>query len=128
MARLNFIHFADEAFTSAETGKLNIIGVFDQINAPVFPARHGKFCVVINIEASPGKHSLEFDFTHAGKKLMGMKGEAVSQTPHLQFINSVADFTFPEPGIYSVEVRVDGELVGKKSVELKKTGSGELRN
>jgi len=46
--QINFIHICNYAFLSQD-GKLNVIGIFKQINARKFPYIHPKISVVTNI-------------------------------------------------------------------------------
>ena len=112
---------ADAANTSRD-GKLNLLGIFDAIQAPTFPTTHPSMTLVLRLEASAADgdraHDLDVRFIDAdGARLFkidarvvvppGMEPGQPHQFTHPIQINGLA---LKRPGQYAFEVRVDGVL------------------
>jgi hypothetical protein len=116
---------ADAANVSQE-GKLNILGVFDTIWAREFPFRHAAMVFVLRVRADftdQGAHELEIRLMDAdGAQLFkaegplkvpgGPPGRPIK--PHV--IMGLSGISFPGPGDYSFEVKIDERHL--KSVPL----------
>ncbi len=131
---IDFVLLADAA-TVDGSGKLNILGVLDRIQAQEFPARHGRIAMVLRFSADPddaGKHEVEIrlrdpedqevlkvggqiQFTPrrgAGAVESGAEGIKVPQVLNLDGIQ------FAGPGRYRFEVSVDGEVLASAPLRL----------
>ncbi len=112
---------ADAANTSRD-GKLNLLGIFDAIQAPKFPTTHPSMTLVLRLEASAADgnraHDLDVRFIDAdGARLFkidarvvvppGMEPGQPHQFTHPIQINGLA---LKRPGQYAFEVRMDGVL------------------
>ena len=112
---------ADAANTSRD-GKLNLLGIFDAIQAPKFPSTHPSMMLVLRLEASAADgdraHDLDVRFIDAdGARLFkiearvvvppGMEPGQPHQFTHPIQINGLA---LKRPGQYAFEVRMDGVL------------------
>ena len=123
---------ADYANVTAE-GKLNIMGVFQNINAPTFPWIHGQMFLVLTLEASLAeagttkKMTLKL-MTEDGPELFAinqemqlpkanadprMKGAPITTNHILAF----QGLRFEKPGTYQFAVLIGGET--KKTVSLR---------
>jgi hypothetical protein len=113
---------ADYANISRE-GKLNIMGIFEQIHAQQFPATHPQMHLVIRLEATPfeaGQHTLALSFidddanevfairgglvipeSHAGQNIMA---------PSIFGLNAI---TFPKAGMYEFVIVADEQELGR---------------
>jgi Family of unknown function (DUF6941) len=125
--RVTFAVLADAANTTRE-GKLNIMGIFDSIQAKEIPVIHPQMQLVIRFEADSAEsgkaqnvevHLMDED----GKKLFvlrgdftmgpGRPGEAIGSN-HILTINMLK---FERPGDYEFKILINGAL--KKEVPLK---------
>ena len=122
--KLLYVLLADHAFLSIDK-KVNIIGIFETINAAKFPITHPKFVVIGSIV--PSKSNFKMSITLSddkGKSLMNNVNEkeinlppqALSKT--FNFIIEIINPSFPKPGEYKVGINVDGEKIGEKSLKL----------
>ncbi len=111
-----------DAATVDVSGKVNILGVMDRIQAQEFPARHGRIAMVLRFSAEPGEtgaHEVQI-------RLRGPKGEQVlevggriqlagdgaaapEEAVKVPQVLNLDGIQFPEPGSYRFEVLVDGE-------------------
>ena len=110
-----------DAATVDSGGKLNILGIFDRINASSFPARHGWVALVVRFTAGvheAGEHEVEIVLRDPqGEKVVGLDGKihfgpgprytgGEIRVPHVLNLDGLV---FKEPGRYSFDLRVDGE-------------------
>lgn len=119
MPKLNFIHICENAFVTEGTKSLNLIGMFDGINSPGFPAVHPKFSIVANVDADTvGKHTttllIKKDNKEISKFIMPFDG-----IRH-QIIQNLINYPFPEEGTYRIDLFIDGVEVGGTIINLRK--------
>jgi hypothetical protein len=100
--------------------KLHLLGAFDTIYAPQLPAVHLQCSVALRVTLLPGdegtrKFSLHF-INADGRPIMPPIEMPVNVTlpddAHFltrNFIANIQQLRFDEAGLYSVDVRVDGE-------------------
>jgi hypothetical protein len=113
-AKLNFAHICEMAFLSQE-GKLNIIGIFEQVNVRTFPTRQPKMTLVMNLLLQKGKYPLKIRMVKevSNKEVAKIHGEInCKKTGKTGFINEFRDIQFHEPGQYSVEIWIADEPTG----------------
>lgn len=127
--KLNFIHLCDHAFQS-EGGKLNIIGVFKNINVKKFPGGVPKFNLVGSLEVTT---DISGEFT-LRVVLLGPNGNQIDiKVPQLKGIlpkqkggssfdlNFNLEFgglQFNEPGKYNFIVYFNEKDVGNISFDV----------
>jgi hypothetical protein len=105
-----------------DNGKLNLLGAFDTIYAPQMPAFHPQCAVALRItfqSGDEGTHKLALNIINAD-------GRSILQVPEMpvpvaladdalfltrNFIVNIQQLKFDEPGLYSVDVRMDNETV-----------------
>jgi hypothetical protein len=119
---------ADYANVSRE-GKLNIMGIFDQIYADAVPALHPQMQLIITIVADRSEaskeHSIIIELIDADNiaKLARIEGTVKFEKPpsgeeirinHILQLNNVA---FNKYGEYSFKIQINGEV--KKSLPIK---------
>jgi len=103
-----------------DNGKLNILGCFDTIYAPQMPAVHPQCSVAMRVtfqSGDEGERKLGLNFINAdGRPIMQAIDLPVSvalpDEAHFltrNFIVNIQQLKFNEPGLYRVDVRLDGE-------------------
>lgn len=103
-----------------DNGKLNLLGAFDTIYAPQMPAVHPQCAVALRVTFAPGDEGtrkLALNFINAdGRAIMqGIELPVPVTLPddaHFltrNFIINIQQLKFEEPGLYSVDVRLDDE-------------------
>ena len=113
---------ADYANVSRE-GKLNIMGIFEQIHAQQFPATHPQMQLVMRIEASPfeaGMHPVNLSFIDAdAREMFAIPGAlAIPESQDGQNITTNQIFvlngiTFPKAGLYEFVIMADSDELGR---------------
>ncbi len=114
--RLNFAHLCDTAFLSKD-GKLNIIGIFENIMVAQLPARHPRMTLVMNLHLTKGSHPFKVRMVKddGNKTVTQVEGniEYKSEEGNAGLINEFVDVTIDAAGKYSLEIWVDNEPVGE---------------
>ena len=110
-----------DAATIDAGGKLNVLGVFDRINAASFPARHGRVAMVLRFTAGldeAGEHEVEIVLRGPeGEEIVRLDGNiqfgpgpmhtgGEIRVPHVLNLDGLV---FENPGRHTFEVSVDGE-------------------
>jgi hypothetical protein len=105
-----------------DNGKLNLLGAFDTIYAPQMPAYHPQCAVALRVTFQPGDEGTR----KLGLNFINADGHSILQVPEMpvpvalpddahfltrNFIVNIQQLKFDEPGLYSVDVRVDDENV-----------------
>jgi len=120
-----------------DNGKLNLLGAFDTIYAPQFPAIHPQCSVALRITFMPGDEGdrkLGLNFVDAdGHGIMppielpipvALPDDAHFVTRN--FIINIQQLKFVEAGAYSVDVQFDGESQASIPLLIKAVPPREL--
>lgn len=117
----------------AEGGKPNVMGIFREIYAEQFPARHSDMYLVATLVASPAEFGQERTITtkliNADATEMLMEYSQSITVPkatagrkaEINTILRVRDIIFKEPGTYQFSVLVDNDEKGTLAIEVIKT-------
>lgn len=101
-------------------GRLDLVGVFDELSAPGFPARQDRMTVVFIMEWPPeqeGRQEFRADLMDdAGTRVLTIEGHTdVSgegrRRPRTQLIMPLEKVVFPHAGAYRFRLTVGGETV-----------------
>ena len=103
-----------------DNGKLNLLGAFDTIYARELPAIHPQCAVALRVtflSGDEGKHQLKLNFVDAdGHAIMQPIEIPVEVTlpedVHFgtrNFIINIQQLKFEEPGLFSVDLSLDGQ-------------------
>lgn len=130
---ISFAVFADGANLSQE-GKLNVLGVFDALAVGGFPSVHPRTHFVVRLKGNSedtGAHRLGFAWVNPdGESLWSSDGELnVAPGPNPAFemdlpIIAVIDLPLNMPGLYSMQVSLDGSPVSE--VRLHVSGAAQV--
>lgn len=128
--KINAVLVADYAKIDPSDGKLDILGVFRQIDADGFPFTLRRICLVVIVQRDPS----DTDHSHRFEACMeDVNGEAVAileadyELPpgtgtlpgQYGVIFEVSDPTFNVPGGYQFRVRLnDGEITESVVIEV----------
>ena len=125
MEKLLFLA-ADYANITRE-GKLNVMGIFNDIFSPAFPARHASMHIVATLGAELGEPGQTRDFTiklldEDGIQILELSGQIQIPTaehgrrPEVNLILGINDIIFPKPGIYQFVLFVEKDHKGDLSL------------
>lgn len=134
MVRVALGLLADYANVSRE-GKLNIMGIFDRINAPSVPAVHSQMQLIMILEADRGdadrEHKVEIEMVDAdGAKLFSIGGDLKFGGPppgeriRINHVIQLNNLQFNHFGDYEFRIVINNEVrysVPLSVVELKQS-------
>jgi hypothetical protein len=126
MVKVSLALLADCANISRE-GKLNILGIFDRINAKSLPAIHPQMQLVMTLEADRGDadkvHKLGIELIDAdGAKLLSMNGDLKFGQPppgeqvRINHIIQLNNIRFERFSSFEFKILINDEV--RKSVSL----------
>lgn len=112
--KLNFVIVCDNAFIAQGTNSLNIIGIFNRIGAPKFPAVYPRMVVVTNMTGEIGDHTQIITLKNrlTGEKIAELPGKLKINEigQNAQFMGNFFNVVFPSAGEYVFEVIIDNQL------------------
>lgn len=125
--KLTYALIADNAFLSIDK-KVNIIGVFETINAATFPVTHPKFVIVGSIVPSKQvfKMALNIVDSLSGESIIENNSEREIKIPtdqaatNFNFIVEIVNINFKAAGNYRVEIVIDGQKLGEIPLKVVK--------
>lgn len=112
----------------AQDGKLNIMGIFQEVNPPVLPFALPQMYLVISFVAGPAEFDTTKDIKIAlldndGNEMLGLEGRARVPRPprrgsraYMNQLIGLSGITFERPGDYAFAVLIGGET--KETVSL----------
>ena len=113
MATLDALLLCDSAARDGQTGKWTLVGVFDAVWAPQFPAVHQSMDVYFRLRVAAAAAVRLLCRTPAGAAHLLA---AISTTPAprglVEGVVRVAGLELAVPGDYRLELEVDGEPLG----------------
>ena len=112
-------------------GKLNVMGVFNDINSFQFPARHSSMHLVAKLGAELGEYGQTRDFTVQlldadGNPIFDVAGQfqfpqgGHGRKPEINLILELKDIVFPKEGTYVFVLLVDKDHKGDLSLYVNK--------
>jgi len=124
--KLIYALLCDNAFLSIDR-KVNIIGVFETINATNFPVNHPKFVLVGSIVPSKSEFKMAVEICQEdGKSILNQAQERRVKLPtdtegkNFNFIIEIVNTVFPEMGNYNVNLLIDGKIISSLKLSLAK--------
>jgi len=119
-----------DAATQDSSSKLNVLGAFDTIYAPQLPAVHLQCTVALRVTFSAGdegQHKLMLNFINAdGRSIMPPVeipvAVALPEDAHfisLNFVVNIQQVQFPEAGLYSMDIRFDGQSQARIPMQVR---------
>ncbi len=112
-----------------QSGKLNVMGIFNDINAAQFPAKRPSMHIVVKLGAELGETNATRHVTiklidEDGYELVNLSRDielgsrVAGRMPEFNFIVGLNDIVFPRPGRYEFVVLVDNDSKGEIPIYL----------
>lgn len=124
--QLDFAVLADYALVD-QRGKLSVLGMFQHVWVPRFPAVHPRTHLVLRVRGRRteiGNHDIKISFVDSdGRELLGGDGTVQFGEPPAGVIEMEAgavlvfDVPLPKAGRYSFEIFLDGQSVAHVPLE-----------
>jgi uncharacterized protein DUF6941 len=127
MAYVDYMHVCDYAFP-AEGGKPCIIGIFNFIWAPSFPANQPVMCVVATFQGRAQEvipFSIEI-VSPNGDVIARKDGTATASDDGGAFVSvNMVNLCIPEEGRYCVRVLSGGRVLTSRSMQARQQAPGQ---
>lgn len=115
-----FLITCQNAFLTAGSNNLNLIGIFSAINAEKFPVVYPRFALVVNLDVDEPR---EYTLT---TRVMSPDGRELAKTAlpvkvrsgNFQVIANFEGMRFESPGEYELRVDLDGAHVGERKLQV----------
>ena len=116
----HFIITCQQAFLTAGTNNLNLIGIFSAINTENLPFSYPRFALVANMDVdTAGDHTLTTKvFSPDGRELAKTSLPVKVSGTNFQVIANFENMKFDTPGTYELRVDLDGEPVGSRKLTI----------
>ena len=116
----NFILTCEQAFLTAGSNNLNLIGVFNNITSDRFPFTYPRFDLVVNFDVDTlGTHTLETRITdHDNQEIVRSTLATKVTTNNFQVIAHFENLSFAKPGRYHVNLTIDGVFAGQQTLTV----------
>lgn len=112
-----------------QSGKLNLLGVFDAINAPSFPSIHSLLFVIVRLGAELGEFGISRNFRITlydddMNEKASAQGDFTVPVPQggkraeINLIVGVRDLLFEKPGHYEWRLLVNDDLKGTTPLDV----------
>lgn len=123
MITLNFAHLCEMAFLS-QNGNLNLIGIFEKVSAPQFPATFPRLSMVVSLKTEKGSHTCSIVMKNsAGLAIItpiNINLTVKEPDKNIRLIGDINNLQIKEPGTYSVQISVNGNLLHTSSFTVEK--------
>ncbi|RKY36417.1 MAG: hypothetical protein DRP78_03730 [Candidatus Omnitrophota bacterium] len=112
-AKLRFSFLCDYASVSRE-GKLNLNGIFENINIRTFPGHHPIMFIVANIAGVNNKDKFTCELIQPGdKKIAAIASEVKGDLDrNFGFIGQFVNVRYEMPGQYWIKFYIDNKEIG----------------
>jgi hypothetical protein len=113
----------DGAHRDPGSGKWTLLGLFNSINAAVYPVTHAQMVAYVAIAGANGKVPLRFQMVSADRKeeaLFKIEAELTVNDPRVvaDMVVPVRGCTFTKTGEYLLQVYANNRLLGERPVIL----------
>ena len=118
----------DYVLHEAGSNKKSLIGIFEQVNSPRFPFRHGKMSVYANLADAHGSYELTLRLVRLrdGKILLEAKGMRVTVGDPLQVSElgvNLEGIVFEEPGKYEFALYGNEQFLQSKPFQVREAAA-----
>lgn len=102
------------------TGNKTLVGVFNAITSPVFPAVHPFLSIYLSLTNGSGSKNVELRLVRGAGVVIAASSTVEFDTPNavVEIIYRFRNVAFLEPGMHSFEVYADEELIFESRFQL----------
>ena len=111
-------------------GKTALVGLFNQLVAEKFPARHARLCVYVSVTGVRPNTKLRLEIVHSETDhtvatLKGPPPKEADPTTICDFDFTLGNLIFPEPGLYYIRFWGNDHLLAQRPFAAIKAKRGE---
>ena len=112
----------DHAIREEGTGKISLIGIFEDLRARTFPIRHALLCVYVKLTDAAGAYKIRLELVRLGDlKAVGL-GELdvnlVDRNRAGEIVFQLVGLVFERPGRYDFRLYANGRYLGSKTLNV----------
>lgn len=122
--QIKYSFFCDAANIDT-TGKVNALGIFNNINSENFPLIYPKMTFVAGIEgrrSEAGQHHMKIKFIDEdGKDIIPPMENVIESSvskPNTNLLFDLVGINFHNPGVYSLDIIMDNQLLRSESISV----------
>ena len=119
---LNALLVCDEAIKEEGTGKITLIGIFETMRVPRFPARLPRLCVYVKMTDAEGQYEITLQLIRLDdlqvigeRRLTAALGDRMAAG---ELVFRFRTLTLLQPGRYEFRLFADGRTLGAKSFNV----------
>ncbi len=118
----NAMLICDHAIREEGSGKISLIGIFEQIHVPSLPAGHASLSVYAKVTDAQGEYDLSLDLVRLEDLMVIGHGEAhatvANRLAPMEFLFNLAWLLFERAGEYEFRLSANGRYVASKSFRV----------
>lgn len=120
LPQVNAFLLCQTAFQQAHTGNWCIIGTYSAIMGPAFPLANAPMVVFLSLSDFDGDTRIEIQIRKPDAQLLNAVRAEIPRIPHpsAEFALPFPPLTFPEPGVYTLELHAGGDLLAARSLKV----------
>ena len=113
MLEVKFLHICDSAIVEQGTGKISIIGIFENFSAPNFPATNPTMTVVVGFEnKNPGIYDVELVFLDEKSEILKIPLQ-VNIGANLKggLFHKIVGYQIPREATQKIKLNYEGKTI-----------------
>ena len=118
---------ADSAIREEGTGKISLLGIFEEVRAPDFPVMHPMLAVYVKMPDAEGTYRFVLELVRLddATKIGEGRGDfqARDRMAAGELVFRLHNLLFPAPGLYEFRLLADEHWLGGKTFRVMKTES-----
>ena len=110
-------------------GRVNVLGIFNQIRASNFPARHHSMWLIAKVSLDIGERAVTRPFEirlldEDSNSAFDLEGDLPfhqsesGMPPEINIVLPLNNLVFPQPGIYNFRLYINEELKGSVPIQV----------
>ena len=119
---LNAMLICDLAIREEGSGKISLIGIFENISAIKFPTQHALLCVYAKLIDAQGDYELRLELVRLEDfQVIGegrLQAAFADRRVPVEFVFQLAGLVFERPGGYEFRLYANNRSVGQKSFNV----------
>lgn len=120
----------DQIITELGTGKKSLIGVFENFNAPAFPALIPRFAVYVKLADALGKYQFKLRIVKLKDEQLiteiGIGAEVKDSSHYSELALNMGNFPFPEAGKYEFQLYVGDVYLHRVTMQAGLVQGGQI--
>ncbi|MDA1195293.1 MAG: hypothetical protein O2894_08915 [Planctomycetota bacterium] len=113
----------DQIIQDAQTGKISLIGLFQDLRADRFPATHPSLWIYTSLTNARGAYTFEIQLVDvANSTVLGKGTPPTIQIPGpletAEMCAQLGNLQLPRPGTYEFQLLANGELLATKHLRV----------